>query len=69
VKSNTAPCHFVSTGYTDNSLDYSVVKVLYTNISALTKALWYSFKEQPLATVGGSGLLLGVISVTGDVPN
>jgi hypothetical protein len=40
ISSDTAPCRFVSTSYTDNSLEYSVVKVLYTNNSALTNKIY-----------------------------
>jgi hypothetical protein len=32
---STVPCHFVSTCYTNESLEYSVVEILYTNSSAL----------------------------------
>jgi hypothetical protein len=37
IKCDTEPCRFVSTGFTSKSLDYSVLKILYTNNSALTK--------------------------------
>jgi hypothetical protein len=36
IMSDTVPCHFVSSGYTVNSLEHTVLQVLYTNNNALT---------------------------------
>jgi hypothetical protein len=37
IKSDSEPCYSVFTCCTNNFLEYSVVKVLYTNNSVLTK--------------------------------
>jgi hypothetical protein len=35
------PCHFVSTSYTDNFLEYSVIPLLHTNNSAVTNKIYF----------------------------
>jgi hypothetical protein len=57
IKYDAAPCHFVSTGYTDNSLEYLGVQTPYTNNSAFTTKT-YSGKKPFIATRRGVGLLL-----------
>jgi hypothetical protein len=52
IKSNKVPCHFVSTGYVDSTLEYPFVKVLHTNNSALRNKT-YSGKKLLMATWGG----------------
>jgi hypothetical protein len=65
IESDTTPCHFVSTSYTDNFLEYSVIKIMYTNNSALTNKTYsgkkpltvtstYSSKKLFIVTQGGS---------------
>jgi hypothetical protein len=62
IKSDTAPCHFVSTSYTDNSLEYSVVKILYTNNSAY-KIKSTQVRNHQYRVGEGVGLLLGATDV------
>jgi hypothetical protein len=52
ITSDIAQYHFASTSYTKNSLEYSVVKILYTNNSVLTNKS-YSGKKPPTMTWGG----------------
>jgi hypothetical protein len=68
IKPDTAPCHFVSTSYTDNLLEYSVVKILNTNNSVLTNKT-HSGKKPLTVTWDGNGLLLGVSGVNCNIPN
>jgi hypothetical protein len=61
IKFAIVACHFVSTGCTGSSLEYSVGKILYTNGSSLTNET-YSDKP-PVVTEGrrwGSYLGSGV---------
>jgi hypothetical protein len=63
------PNHFASIGYRSNSFEYSFVKIMYTNNSALRNET-YSGTKPPIATQGQRRwLLLGVSSVNGDIPN
>jgi hypothetical protein len=39
IKSNTVLCHFVSAGFTDNSLEYSVIKKHFALIASVKKPL------------------------------
>jgi hypothetical protein len=54
IKSNTVPCHLVSTHYTDITLEYLVVKIHQQHLQHLRE---------------GAGLLLGVSGVNGDILN
>jgi hypothetical protein len=60
--------HFVSTSYTDNSLEYSVVQIVYTNNSTLTNKT-YTGKKVPTASQGASWVLFWVTGVNGDILN
>jgi hypothetical protein len=62
------PCHFVSTGYIDNTPWYLGVQILYTNNSAFTTET-YSGKKLLIVTIRAVGLLLEVNSVNDNIPN
>jgi hypothetical protein len=58
-------CRFAFTGYTDKSLEYVVVKILYIN-SVLTNKTCAD-KKLSIAAQGESALLLGITSVNNDI--
>jgi hypothetical protein len=66
IKSDTAPSYFVITGYTDNFLEYSFIKILHTSDSALTSKNFVG-KQPPTASLGGSWIVSWVSGVNGDV--
>jgi hypothetical protein len=68
IKSSTAPCHFVFTNCTDNSWEYSVLKVLHIDDYVLTSKL-FSSKKPPVQLREGVGMLFGVSSVDGNITN
>lgn len=53
IKSTYSDMPFVSTCYTENSLEYSSIKILYTNNSELTNETFLG-KKPPIATCRGS---------------
>lgn len=70
IKSDTLVCHFVYTGYTYNSQEYSVVKLLYAGDCCKTNKTYSGFKKkihriQHLGEDDGS--LLG--GINGDILN
>jgi hypothetical protein len=70
IKYDTAPFHFLSTGYTDSSLEYSVAQTPYTNNSASINKT-YSDKKTNFSDSGRKlGCYLGsAVKLTGNIPN
>jgi hypothetical protein len=67
IKSNTVPCYIVFTGCMDNSLQYSFLKILYTNKSVLTNPTEVRNHLQWLRV--GVILFCWVRGVNGNIPN
>jgi hypothetical protein len=61
------PCHFVCISYTDDSLEYSIVKILYTNNYAAKNKVYSGMKPLIAAvtnkSANGRNLLVGGESI------